>query len=80
MMPRSFADPSTEFEIVCSDSAVTVDGYALGEPKWLRCPECDADVLLTEEPSPGVDELGHAPNCSQRFVRSRWWREQFRDG
>jgi len=76
-MIRSFSDPETHFEIVCSETSVSVDGYAHGEPKFIRCPICGADRLITEEPSPGIDELGHEPDCSQRWVRSRWWQEQF---
>lgn len=75
---RSFSSPETEFEIVPSDTPVTVDGYAQGEPKRLECGECGAAVLLTRSPSPGIDELGHEKDCSQRFVRSNWWRHQFR--
>ncbi len=78
MSRRSFADPSTEFELVASSTPISEDGYKLGEPKLVRCSECGADVLLTEDPSPGIDELSHAPGCSQRFVRSRWWQQQFR--
>lgn len=80
MSPSSFADRDTHFEIVESESPVTVDGYALGEPKTLRCVECGAEVLLTPEPSRGIDELGHDPQCSQRWVRSRWWSRQFQQG
>lgn len=76
-MMQSFADPETHFEIVHSDSPITEDGYKIGEPKFIRCPECGADVLLTEEPSPGIDEIGHYPNCDQRLVKSRWWQRQF---
>lgn len=68
-------DEETHFEIEASDSPITVDGYAKGEPKELRCEECGASVLLTEDPSPGVDELQHERWCSQRWVRSQWWTE-----
>jgi len=60
---RSFSDPGTRFTIVRSESPIAVDGYALGEPKSLECPECGASVLLTAEPSPGIDEIGHLPSC-----------------
>lgn len=76
-MIRSFADPETHFELVRSDTPVDVDGYKLGEPKMIRCPVCGADRLITKEPSPGIDELGHEPGCAQRWVRSRWWQVQF---
>jgi len=75
---RTFSDPNTEFELVASSTPITEDGYKMGEPKLLRCHVCGADVLLTEEPSPGIDELQHDPSCSQRWVKSQWWREQFR--
>ncbi|WP_135807331.1 hypothetical protein [Halorussus marinus] len=70
---RSFSDPDTHFAIVRSETPVTEDGYKVGEPKRLECEECGAGVLLTEEPTPGIDELQHQPTCSQRFVKSRWW-------
>lgn len=74
---RSFSDEDTEFEIERSDTPVDVDGYKLDEPKRLECPECGAGVLLTPDPSPGVDELQHHPQCDQRWVRSEWWAEHF---
>jgi len=76
-MKKSFADPETHFELVASSTPISEDGYKLGEPKFVRCVECGADVLLTEEPSPGIDEIGHEKDCPQRWVRSRWWRKQF---
>lgn len=69
-------DPQTEYEIARSDSPINVDGYKLGEPKRLVCEECGADVLLTEEPSAGVDDMEHERDCSQRWVKSDWYREQ----
>lgn len=73
-------DPDVEYEIQRSETPVSVDGYKLGEPKWFACAECGARVLLTEEPSPGLDELQHEPDCSQRFARTEWWREHFLEG
>jgi len=52
-----------EYRIETSDSPVTVDGYAKGEPKQLVCEFCDADVYLTAEKTPGVWSLNHAPTC-----------------
>lgn len=64
---RSFADPDTHFHIVTSDSPVSVDGFALGEPTGeIECSECGAAHL-------NIDEIPHAPRCSQRFVKSRFW-------
>ncbi|MCD2204390.1 hypothetical protein [Halobacterium sp. KA-6] len=70
-------DPSTEFEIQRSETPISEDGYKLGEPKYLECAHCSARVLLTEEPSPGVDELPHDPDCPQRWARTPWWRDHF---
>lgn len=74
---KSFSDPSTHFRILRSDTPVSVDGFKIGEPKLLECEECGARVLITEEPSPGIDELQHEPSCPQRWVRSKWWRTTF---
>jgi len=77
MANRSPFDPDTHFAIVPSDTPVSEDGYKLGEPKRLECDACSASVLLTRQPSAGVDELQHDPDCPQRFVRSDWWAMQF---
>lgn len=77
MSPQSFSDPETHFRIERSQTPVTVDGYKINEPKWLVCSSCEAAVILTEEPSPGIDELQHEPSCPQRFVKSQFWEQQF---
>ena len=74
---KSFSDPMTHFRISRSESPVSEDGYKIGEPKWLECETCEARVLLTRDPSPGIDELQHQPTCPQRWVRSKWWRLNF---
>jgi len=74
---RSPADPDTHFSIVTSDSPISVDGYALNEPKELVCDDCGASVLLTPEPSAGIDEFPHKPNCDQRACHWVWWWETF---
>lgn len=72
MVPRSFSHPETEFELVTSDSPPTVDGFAIGEPTGeVRCEACGAAHL-------NVDEIPHASDCPQRWVRSRWWVRQMR--
>lgn len=72
MAPLSFSDPSTHFAIVTSDTPVSVDGLALNEPTGeIHCEACGAQHL-------NVDEIPHAQDCPQRFVRSRWWRDQMR--
>jgi hypothetical protein len=70
-------EPDTEYRIETSETPVDVDGYKIGEPKRLVCEACGASVLLTEEPSRGIDELGHAPCCPQRYARSEFWTEEF---
>ncbi|QRY26390.1 hypothetical protein [Halobacterium sp. BOL4-2] len=77
---KSVYDPSTEFEIARSETPISEDGYKIGEPKYLECAYCSARVLLTEEPSPGIDELQHDPFCGQRFARTTWWQEHFTAG
>lgn len=73
-------DPETEYGIEESETPPSVDGYARGEPKFLVCeghPQCNARVQLTEEPSPGIDDLGHHPECPNRFAKTDFWRSQF---
>jgi hypothetical protein len=69
-------DPQTHYDIIESKTPVSEDGYKIHEPKWLRCSECGAQVLLTEEPSRGVDDLSHDVDCPQRFAHSEWYRER----
>lgn len=78
-MSQSPFDPDTEFIIRPSDSPVSVDGYAMGEPKQLSCAYCSATVQITEDPTdPGVDDLNHDSDCPQRFCRSDWWLDHVR--
>ncbi|MFW6435701.1 MAG: hypothetical protein ACOCY1_04900 [Halovenus sp.] len=74
---KSPFDPDTHYRIEGSKSPVTVDGYAEGEPKFLVCDKCEASVQLTEDPTPGIDELQHMRDCPQRFAKTRTWRERF---
>lgn len=73
----SFSDPDTHFSIERSDTPVDVDGYKIGEPMYLVCDYCGARVLLTREPTPGVDEINHdmvdGERCPQWNVRGRDW-------
>lgn len=77
MSPLSPFDGETEYEIEPSGTPSSDDGLNPTEPKWLKCDHCSAKERITEEPSPGVDELAHDPGCPQRFVRSEWWQEHF---
>jgi len=73
MSPKSFADPETHFHLVRSDTPRTVDGFKPGEPTGeVECAECG-------RVADNVDEIPHAPDCPQRWVRSRWWAEHLRD-
>lgn len=64
---KSFAEPDTEFELVVSETPVTVDGFAMGEPTGeIVCLECDAQHA-------NIDEIPHDKDCPQRFVHSRWY-------
>ena len=58
-------DPDEEYRILPSESPYKVDGYGLGEPKYLECEECGGRVLLTSEPSPTVAVV-HDQDCPQR--------------
>ncbi|WP_135535355.1 hypothetical protein [Halostella pelagica] len=72
MTYRSFTDADTHFEIIRSDSPVTVDGFALNEPTGeVKCDECRSVAMC-------VDKIGHDEDCPQRDVKSRNW-EQFHD-
>jgi hypothetical protein len=77
---RSFSDPSTHFVIEVSETPFTVDGYNRGEPMRLKCEDCGAAVDLDADPeTPGIDDIPHRTGYPQRFVRSRWFREQLID-
>lgn len=78
---RSFADPETHFAIQPSESPVTVDGYAQGEPKYLECDECGARVQIDgpDETQTPIDNLPHDADCPQRDVVSQYFEEQYVD-
>jgi len=65
----SFADPETHFRILTSDTPVSVDGYALGEPTG------EVLCLCCWESHLNIDEIPHEPDCPQRFVHSEWYAE-----
>lgn len=67
---KSFADPDTHFEIVTTEVVVGRGGLTAERPTGLlRCEECGAV-------SHNIDDFPHDPNCSQRFVHSRWYVNQ----
>lgn len=70
---KSFSDPDTHFEIVKSQTPVTVDGFALHEPTGeIRCEECGRSHHV-------VEEIPHEKDCPQRGVVSRFWEREFVD-
>lgn len=69
-------DKNTHYRIEKSETPPSEDGYWPGEPKKLVCEGCGTDVLLTEEPSVGVDDLDHDRDCPNRFAKSNWYRTQ----
>lgn len=73
-------DPDTHYTVVRSETPVSEDGYKIQEPKYLECDGCGARVLITEDPSAGIDELSHDRDCPQRWARSDWWARQFDGG
>lgn len=67
MSRKSFADPETHFRLERSKTPVSVDGFAKGEPTGdVTCEACGATAA-------NIDEIPHAKDCPQRFVRSGWW-------
>jgi len=70
---KSFTDPDTEFELIKSDTPVSVDGFAMGEPTGeVKCLECGAVAM-------NVDEIPHENECSQRGTHSRWYGAKYFD-
>jgi len=55
--------PDHEYKLIRSESPPTVDGYAMGEIKKLHCPECNAEMFVTEPKTDGLWELNHSPAC-----------------
>lgn len=70
---RRVADPDTEWEIVESGSPPSVDGYASGEPKFMRCRYCGAQVIIDgpDGHDTSIDELVHKSDCPQREASTR---------
>lgn len=64
---RSFSASSTHFHIVTSDTPVTVDGFALGEPTG------EVECCVCHQSHMNVDEIPHEKGCEQRTVKSEFW-------
>jgi len=76
---RSFSDPETTFAIVGSESPPTVDGLAIGEPKFLECDTCGASVRIDgpDGHQTAIDDLPHDRSCPQRDVVSEYFEERY---
>lgn len=72
-------DPDTHFSIIVSKPGDD-DGCRVGEPKELVCDACGAATKLTREPSAGIDDFPHRPDCPQRFTHWRWYLDVISDG
>lgn len=71
MVPRSPFDPDTKYVLEKSDTPVTVDGFAKGEPTGeITCAHCGRTAK-------NVDEIPHSKCCDQRWVRTDWWAKHF---
>ncbi|KZX49313.1 hypothetical protein [Haloarcula sp. K1] len=67
---KSFADPSTTFELVFEEASVGQGGLTARRPTGeIRCTECRAVAT-------NIDDFPHEQWCPQRFVHSRWYAEQ----
>jgi len=67
---KSFASPNTHFEIVREEMPVGNGGLTAERPTGeIRCSECG-------RVAENIDDFPHEPDCSQRFVHSRWYAEQ----
>ena len=55
--------PGHEYRLHASETPVDVDGYRAGEPKELACAHCDARMLITADPTPGIWSVTHTPAC-----------------
>lgn len=56
--------PNTHYEWVTSHTPPTVDGFAIGEGKWLVCEMCGASLLITPADGPphiSIDDMEHDP-------------------
>jgi hypothetical protein len=70
---RSFSDADTHFELVKSDTPISVDGYKIGEPTGeVRCEACSASAAAPEYiPHNRVD----GEECPQADVVSEYYAE-----
>lgn len=56
-------DPEHTYTLVTSETGLNDDGYRYGEPKELECDHCDARMIITADPTPGLWTVSHEPNC-----------------
>lgn len=62
-LDRDPIDPTHEYRLITSDSPVADDGYWPGEPKEIECEHCDARMVITPDPTPGLWTVTHEPHC-----------------
>lgn len=68
---RDALDPDTEYQVVKSETSISNDGLRKGEPTGeIECCECGQSAM-------NIDEIPHEPDCSQRFSKTRYWRDRF---
>lgn len=66
--------PETEYELERSETPVSVDGFAKGEPTGVViCMSCGASHL-------NIDEIPHDEDCDQRWAKTDFWRDRFLTG
>lgn len=71
-MARSFSHPGTHYHFVRKHTR-TVNGRAAARPTGMvQCCECGQEHL-------SIDEIPHENDCTQRFVKSRWWVESMKN-
>ena len=56
-------DPDHQYHLVTSETGHGDDGYYFGEPKSLECEHCDARMVITPDPTPGLWDVTHEPHC-----------------
>lgn len=73
-MPKSFSDPDTHFHLIRGSAGRPVaENGSRRRNQWtgeIRCCECGSV-------GENIDEIPHRPECSQRWVRSRFWQHEF---
>lgn len=56
-------DPDHEYRIITSETNRHDDGYERGEPKRFDCIHCSATMIITPDPTPGLEWQSHEQWC-----------------